>query len=114
MGTPKKKESFTFAMKSIWNIINAKYGQMRIDFNEPFSLKELVKSFNERQDVITRPVPSARKLKSGLSTVSTASLFGIEVLDKHRILVESIARHVVFDSSNATSVMSSNSKIQIF
>ena len=108
MGTPKKKESFTVALKSIWNIVNAKYGQMRIDFNEPFSLKELVNSFNERQNKISRPIPSARKLKTGLSTVSTASLFGIEVIDKHRVLVENIARHVVFDSSNATSVMSTN------
>lgn len=108
MGTPKKKESFTFALTSIWNIINAKYGQMRIDFNEPFSLKELVSSFNERQDTISKAIPSARTLRSGLSTVSTASLFGIEVIDKHRVLVENIARHVVFDSSNATSVMSTN------
>lgn len=108
MGTPKKKESFSFAMKSIWKILNSQFGLMRIDFNEPFSLKELVKTFNERQITISRPIPSARKLQTGPSVASTTSMFGIEVVDKHRALVDNIARHVVFDSSCATSVMSTN------
>lgn len=105
MGTPKKKESFRMAMSSIWKIVNAKYGQMRIDFNEPFSLKELVKAFNERQTEVPRPIPEARKLLSG---PSRHSVYGIEVIDKHRTLVDGIARHVVYDSSYATSVMSTN------
>lgn len=108
MGTPKKKESFSFAMASIWKIINSQFGLMRIDFNEPFSLKELVKTFNDRQLTISRPIPSARKLQTGPSVISTTSMFGIEVVDKHRTLVDNIARHVVFDSSCATSVMSTN------
>lgn len=108
MGTPKKKESFTNAMKSIWKVLNAKYGLMRIDFNEPFSLKELVKSFRERQELnssVPRPIPSQRKLLTG---PSTTSMYGIEVIDKHRELVDNIARHVVYDCSFATSVMSTN------
>lgn len=105
MGTPKIKETFKMAMASIWKIINSRYGQMRIDFNEPFSLKELVKSFNERQEVVPRPIPSERKLTTG---PSNRSMYGIEVIDKHRVLVDNIARHVVFDSSNATCMMSTN------
>lgn len=109
MGTPKKKESFTNAMRSIWKVINAKYGLMRIDFNEPFSLKELVKSFRERQEQMTNsiphPIPSQRKLLTG---PSQTSMYGIEVIDKHRELVDNIARHVVYDCSYATSVMSTN------
>lgn len=108
MGTPKKKESFSFAMSSIWKIINSQFGLMRIDFNEPFSLKELVRTFNDRPLTISRPIPSARKLQTGPSVISTTSMFGIEVVDKHRELVDNIARHVVFDSSCATSVMSTN------
>lgn len=112
MGIPKKKESFSAAIESIWKVINDKYGLMRIDFNEPFSLKELVRSFNERQNDlpsnIPRPIPSARKLLTGPSAMSTTSMFGIEVVDKHRVLVDNIARHLVFDSSLATSIMSTN------
>lgn len=105
MGTPKIKESFKMAMSSIWKVLNSQYGLMRIDFNEPFSLKELVKSFTERQTPILRPIPSARKLMSG---PSVTSMYGIEVIDKHRVLVDNIARHVVYDCSYATSVMSTN------
>lgn len=103
MGTPKRQESFRNAMSSIWKILNSKFGQMRIDFNEPFSLKELVKSFKERQVAFT--LPNARKLMTG---PSATSMYGIEVIDKHRVLVDNIARHLVFDSSCATTVMSTN------
>lgn len=105
MGTPKKRESFSVAINSIWKILNSKFGLMRIDFNEPFSLKELVKAFNERQNEIPRTAPINRKLLTG---PSRHSMYGIEVIDKHRALVESIARHVVFDSQKATSIMSTN------
>lgn len=105
MGTPKKKESFKIAINSIWKILNSKFGLMRIDFNEPFSLKELVKAFHEREHEVARPAPNSRKLLTG---PSRTSMYGIEVIDKHRALVDSIARHVVFDCSLATSIMSTN------
>lgn len=105
MGTPKKKESFKMAMSSIWKVLNSQYGLMRIDFNEPFSLKELVQSFKDTQTLIPRPIPSARKLLTG---PSTTSMYGIEVIDKHRVLVDNLARHVVYDCSYATSIMSTN------
>lgn len=105
MGTPKRRETFKKAMASIWKIVNSKFGLMRIDFNEPFSLGELVKTFKERQIAVAAPNPNTRKLLSG---PSATSMYGIEVIDKHRELVDNIARHVVFDSSLATSVMSTN------
>jgi glycerol-3-phosphate O-acyltransferase 1/2 len=105
MGTPKRKESFRKAISSIWKVLNAKYGQMRIDFNEPFSLKELVKTFKERKVSVPRPMPTSRKL---LSRQSINSAYGIEVNDKHRALVDNIGRHVVYDCCAAMSVMSTN------
>jgi glycerol-3-phosphate O-acyltransferase 1/2 len=105
MGTPKQKETFGMAMASIWKVLKKKFGLMRIDFNEPFSLGELVRSFQERKASVPRPIPSARKLLPG---TSVTSMYGIEVIDKHRVLVDNIARHVVYDCSYATSVMSTN------
>ncbi|KAG5671432.1 hypothetical protein PVAND_001628 [Polypedilum vanderplanki] len=105
MGTPKKKESFRKAIASIWKVLNAKYGQMRIDFNEPFSLKELVHSFKERRTSVPRPLTSSRKL---MSRQSINSAYGIEVDDKHRVLVDNIARHVIYDCCAAMSIMSTN------
>lgn len=103
-GVPKQRETFKQAIASIWKIVNSHFGLMRIDFNEPFSLKELVKSFNESKHKSVG-VGGARKLLTG---PSTTSLYGLEVIDKHRILVDNIARHVVYDCSYATSIMSTN------
>lgn len=105
LGTPKRKESFRKAIASIWKVLNAKYGLMRIDFNEPFSLKELVNSFKERRTSVPRPIPTVRRLMSRQSINST---YGIETIDKHRNLVDNIARHVVYDSCAAMSIMSTN------
>lgn len=106
LGIPKRKESFRKAIASIWKVLNAKYGLMRIDFNEPFSLRELVKSFKERKASIPRPVPSVRRL---ISKPSMTSVYGeMEITDKHRALVDNIGRHVVYDSCTAMSIMSTN------
>ncbi|XP_070498009.1 glycerol-3-phosphate acyltransferase 1, mitochondrial-like [Chironomus tepperi] len=106
LGIPKKKESFTKAIASIWKVLNRKYGLMRIDFNEPFSLRELVKSFKERKASVPRPVPSVRRL---ISKPSMTSVYGeMEFTDKHRALVDNIGRHVVYDSCTAMSIMSTN------
>lgn len=108
MGTPKRKESFRKAIASIWKVLNAKYGLMRIDFNEPIALKELVKSFKDRKQSIARPIPKIGSAKKLLSRHSINSAYGIEVDDKHRVLVDNIARHVVYDSTAAQSIMSTN------
>lgn len=39
LGQPKEMETFSAAMKGIWHVLNSNYGMMRMDFNEPFSLK---------------------------------------------------------------------------
>lgn len=38
-GAPKQMESFKLAMGAIWKILNSHYGAIRIDFNQPFSMK---------------------------------------------------------------------------
>jgi len=39
LGKPKQMETFGKAIKSIWSVLNSNYGMMRIDFNQPFSLR---------------------------------------------------------------------------
>ena len=38
-GEVKKPESFWSTMKSIWRIIRTRYGNVRLDFGQPFSLQ---------------------------------------------------------------------------
>lgn len=39
LGQPKKMETFGDAFKGIWHVLNSNYGMMRVDFNQPFSLR---------------------------------------------------------------------------
>jgi len=46
-GEKKIPESFTKAISGIWKALKSNYGLMRIDFNEPYSIRELVNSYNK-------------------------------------------------------------------
>ncbi|KAH8306284.1 hypothetical protein KR018_006101 [Drosophila ironensis] len=109
-GEKKIPESFTKAISGIWKTLRSNYGLMRIDFNEPYSIRELVNSYNKiaREDGNNAKVykPAARTLQHNQST---SSLYGTDVVcEEHRNLIESISRQVVFDCAAATSVMSTN------
>lgn len=111
LGQRKKPETFTSAISAIYNILRSKYGLMRIDFNEPFSLQELVNSFQQKHgkpEKISRQI-SGQNMRKLHHQPSTSSLYGTDVVDEeHRTLVDSIARHVVYDCASATAVMSTN------
>ncbi|XP_034487418.1 glycerol-3-phosphate acyltransferase 1, mitochondrial isoform X2 [Drosophila innubila] len=108
-GEKKVPETFKKAISGIWKALNSNYGLMRIDFNEPYSIRELVNSYNQ----IAREDGSNKIYKPASKTLqhsqSTSSLYGTDVVcEEHRNLIESISRQVVFDCAEATSVMSTN------
>lgn len=39
LGQPKEMETFGNAIRGIWKVLNSNYGMMRVDFNQPFSLR---------------------------------------------------------------------------
>lgn len=39
LGQPKQMETFSSAVSSIWSALTSHYGIMRVDFNQPFSLR---------------------------------------------------------------------------
>lgn len=43
LGQPKEMETFGNAIRGIWHVLNSNYGMMRIDFNQPFSLRVIIK-----------------------------------------------------------------------
>lgn len=126
LGQLKQMETFWKAIRSIWSVLNSNYGMMRIDFNQPFSLRELVRSFHACSkskfrtsvpdiggggDSPLQSIPGEdAKPKKILHTVpSSSSLYGTDiVVEEHRLLVESIARHIVYDCSSSMAVMSTN------
>uniref|UniRef100_A0AAG5CV71 Phospholipid/glycerol acyltransferase domain-containing protein n=1 Tax=Anopheles atroparvus TaxID=41427 RepID=A0AAG5CV71_ANOAO len=107
LGQKKIPETFASAASAIMKVLKARYGLMRIDFNEPFSLSELVKSLR-KSDTAHNYTPEMRRLQH---KPSSSSLFGTDVVQEEqdqRNLIDNIARHVVYDSARATSVMTTN------
>ncbi|XP_022917375.1 glycerol-3-phosphate acyltransferase 1, mitochondrial isoform X2 [Onthophagus taurus] len=104
LGQPKEMETFGNAIKGIWHVLNSNYGMIRVDFNQPFSLRELIKTFNSNGRTTKAPV--AKMLKSN---PSTTSLYGTDVVsDEHKTLVENISKHVIYDCAQSMAVMSTN------
>lgn len=94
LGEKKKPENFTRAVASIWKILSSKYGQMRIDFNEPFSLRELVNVFEkstiDSNDLSPKKMPNIAQSKRLKQQPSTSSLYG-KILSK---LSHSLTTHI--------------------
>ncbi|XP_020281615.1 glycerol-3-phosphate acyltransferase 1, mitochondrial isoform X2 [Pseudomyrmex gracilis] len=109
LGQPKKMETFASTIKAMWSTLRGNYGIVKIDFCQPFSLREMIKAVQAQQSKLEKSIvksPSERSLKYSMSN---SSLYGTDVVvEEHRQLVESIARHVVYDSSKSTPIMSTN------
>ncbi|XP_057339821.1 glycerol-3-phosphate acyltransferase 1, mitochondrial isoform X1 [Microplitis mediator] len=111
LGQPKKPETFGSAIKAIWSTLRGSYGLVKIDICEPFSLREMIKSIDNQQTraLMCRPVENKSEKKILKATMSTSSLYGTDVVDdEHRLLVDCLARHVVYDCARSTPIMSTN------
>ncbi|XP_018313534.1 glycerol-3-phosphate acyltransferase 1, mitochondrial isoform X1 [Mycetomoellerius zeteki] len=105
LGQPKKMETFTSTIKAMWSTLRGRYGIVKIDFCQPFSLREMVKAFQAQQNKLALKT-SEGHLKY---TMSNSSLYGTDVVvEEHRQMVDCIARHVVYDSSTSMPIMSTN------
>ncbi|KAI4503061.1 hypothetical protein M0802_002105 [Mischocyttarus mexicanus] len=107
LGQPKKMETFGSTIKAMWSTLMGNYGIVKINFCQPFSLKEMVKSVQELQQKQSRN--SSKENRTLKYTISNSSLYGTDfVVEEHRQLVDKIARHVVYDCSKYTPIMSTN------
>ncbi|CAH0401679.1 unnamed protein product [Chilo suppressalis] len=117
LGMPKQMETFWSALRGIWWTLNTDHGTIRVDFNQPISLKELVTSFkkyNYLKAPIERPL-AANNNSLGVNldhrilyNNSHSSLFGADVSTEHKIMVEAIGRHLVYDAAQASALMCTN------
>ncbi|XP_053619409.1 glycerol-3-phosphate acyltransferase 1, mitochondrial isoform X2 [Plodia interpunctella] len=117
LGMPKQMETFWSALRGIWRTLNTNHGSIRVDFNQPISLKELVTSFqkyNFLKAPIERPLtPPNNNLAVNLDRQilynhSHSSLYGADVTTDHKMMVEAIGRHLVYDAAEATALMCTN------
>uniref|UniRef100_A0A6M2E3S8 Putative dihydroxyactetone-phosphate acyltransferase dhapat n=1 Tax=Xenopsylla cheopis TaxID=163159 RepID=A0A6M2E3S8_XENCH len=118
LGRSKQTENFRSAVRAIWTTLRSDYGLMRIDFNEPLSVKDLIQAFKNRQQIEQHQLAEAcgihaasgdRNLRHLQHQPSTTSLYGTDVVQEEiRTLVDSIGKHVVYDCAKVTTIMSTN------
>lgn len=107
LGQPKNVETFISTIKAMWSTLIGNYGINQVDFCQPFSLREMLTSLqNQPQLTEKKTLPIEKCLKS---TVSSSSLYGTDVVaEEYRQLVDSIAKHIVYDCTSSMPIMSTN------
>ncbi|XP_048486669.1 glycerol-3-phosphate acyltransferase 1, mitochondrial [Plutella xylostella] len=121
LGRAKQMETFWSALRGIWRTLHTDHGSIRVDFCQPSSLKELVTSF-QKYNHLKSPISPPLSLSPANNNASLAthldrqilfnhshsSLYGADVSTEHKMMVEAIARHLVYDAAKATALMSTN------
>ncbi|XP_052771964.1 glycerol-3-phosphate acyltransferase 1, mitochondrial-like [Mya arenaria] len=117
MGVQKKRESFLGAVKAIWLALRCYFGNVRVDFAQPFSLKECMESCSRasspREGVSGEGSAPASPLstspRSLFPSASTMSLYGTDVaIEDERQLINNIGSHVVHTCTRSLAVMSTH------
>lgn len=118
LGEPKVMETFTSALASIWRILHSNYGVVRVDFCQPFLLKDFLAFANlQTPDESAfecpvslpgagKPDPSLDEHEECSSNSSVGS--GEGAAEKSRFVIKSLASHVVYQSSMSVTLMSTN------
>ncbi|CAG2165628.1 unnamed protein product [Oppiella nova] len=123
LGKPKVAESFSLAARSIWSTLHSNFGSVRVDFCQPFSLKDYLHNaaynIHNSHLIIENRIhdKSCDKSKcvacsghpNGLPSASSfQSLYGLDIVvsEDKRQTIEKLAEHVVYDAFNATPLMS--------
>ncbi|XP_067938186.1 glycerol-3-phosphate acyltransferase 1, mitochondrial-like [Watersipora subatra] len=129
MGMPKKPESFWATVKAIWKLFSTTFGNIRVDFSQPFSLKEyLTVNKGALQSTVRRAdspiaipgMPSVRDSMQDLQalgqseamlprTESDNSIYGIDMRkDDEKVVIGGLAKHIIYNGMQSAAVMSTN------
>ncbi|NXD19931.1 GPAT1 acyltransferase, partial [Spelaeornis formosus] len=118
LGKPKKNESLWSIARGVFRMLRKNYGCVRVDFAQPFSLKEYVNSQSQK------PVPAPLSLEQALlpailssrpnDTVdesAEASLPNSRDITSEpfrRELISNLAEHILFTADKSCAVMSTH------
>ncbi|XP_045189642.2 glycerol-3-phosphate acyltransferase 1, mitochondrial-like [Mercenaria mercenaria] len=114
MGVAKKKESFFGAIRGIWSVVRNHYGNVRVDFAQPFSMKELLQACQLQSPTVspdssTGDFSSPGSPPSIVRISSLTSLYGTDVvIEDQRQLVNRIGLHVLHTCVQTSAVMSTH------
>ncbi|XP_055926637.1 glycerol-3-phosphate acyltransferase 1, mitochondrial-like isoform X1 [Argiope bruennichi] len=120
LGRPKEMESFSSAIQGIWRTLHSNYGTVRVDFCQPFSLKDflIAAEYSYNSPVRTlQPclLPQNQCFFNHNMKSRRRSEYGTEVVSEdHRQLIKDCADYVVYTAFSAYSVMSTNALAFLF
>lgn len=113
MGQGKVRESFWGAVKAIFRVFFNNYGSVRVDFAQPFSLKEFMQhTKNNPYHPLTAPVtPGRSQLDFGGNSYPNFSQTLLSTngdAEKTRMMVKALADHTVYTSDHCTAPMATH------
>ncbi|XP_035218375.1 glycerol-3-phosphate acyltransferase 1, mitochondrial-like isoform X2 [Stegodyphus dumicola] len=114
LGKPKQMESFTSAIQAIWRTLHSNFGTVRVDFCQPFSLKEFLYAAEYSYNSPARTLqPCVIKQNQCFFNhdmkARRRSEYGTEIVSEdHRQLIKDLADYIVYNAFNAYSLMSTN------
>lgn len=116
LGKPKKNESLWGIACGVFRMLRKNYGCVRVDFNQPFSLKEYLESQRSRH--IPPPVSLEHTLMRIISAQPDALPFEGEGDDQQirelpedifrRQLINNLAKHVLYTANKSSAIMSTH------
>jgi len=117
LGRPKIKESFVSAALGLWNSVQTKFGNARVDFGRPFSVKEFISSYNSwkspsplQQLYSSDSCCSDTDMGNNYSTIVRDSKCSENdlIIDDHRDFINNLAQHVIYDGIKGLCISSTN------
>ncbi|MGH0129074.1 UNVERIFIED_CONTAM: hypothetical protein FKN15_015673 [Acipenser sinensis] len=118
LGKPKKNESLWGVAQGVFRMLRKNYGCVRVDFTQPFSLKEYLDTQRNR------PLPAPLTLEqilvpTILSTRPNQVLFDDEEAERHNLrdltdepwrrqVISNLAKHALFTANKSSAVMSTH------
>ncbi|XP_004700983.1 glycerol-3-phosphate acyltransferase 1, mitochondrial [Echinops telfairi] len=118
LGKPKKNESLWSVARGVIRMLRKNYGCVRVDFAQPFSLKEYLES--QSQKPVTAPLSLEQALLPAIfpSRPSDAADEGTDTsIDEsrnatdasfRRRLIANLAEHILFTASKSCAIMSTH------
>ncbi|XP_048584853.1 glycerol-3-phosphate acyltransferase 1, mitochondrial [Nematostella vectensis] len=114
LGEAKRPETFWEAVKGIWQVLGTKYGHVRVDFSQPFSLQEFSRCMDNSS--IMQEFSSSMAAKASMTSTPLSSLLrnvsdvSIAAMGDDRcfLLTKALGYHVIYDAVQCSAVMSTN------
>ncbi|KAG8186205.1 hypothetical protein JTE90_008735 [Oedothorax gibbosus] len=104
LGQPETRKGFFSNFYSIWKLMHFNFGNVRLNFGQPFSVKEFLQTYQKKlpkfTDADTPPFSSS-------SDESSSNQMRYKKTQL-RFITTNLAQHIIYDTTFSTSIMSTH------